>query len=82
MDTLFSGHYFLHELVYLAFFSLQLANTINNFELILAAREKEYKRWFVKCFLNVIYFRDLEILHCSSFFTVSNFLFNHWTIFS
>ena len=39
-----SGHYFLHELVYLAFFSLQLMNTLNNFELILEAREKEYKR--------------------------------------
>ena len=37
-----SGHYFLHELVYLAFFSVQLSNFINNFELILAAREKEY----------------------------------------
>ena len=72
----------MHELVYLAFFSLQLTNTINNFELILAAREKEHKRWFVKCFYNVIYFGDLEILHCRSFFTISNFLFNHWTIFS
>ena len=52
----FSGHYFLHELVYLAFFSLQLANAINNFELILAAREKEYKRWFVKCFFKCYLF--------------------------
>ena len=82
MDTLFSGHYFLNEQVYLAFFSLQSANTINNFELILATREKEYKKWFAKGFLTVIYFRELEILHCSFFFTVSNFLFNHWTIFS
>ena len=64
------------------FFSLQLAYTINNFESILAAREKEYKRWFVKCFLNIIYFRGLEILHCSSFFTISNFSFNNWTIVS
>ena len=56
----------MHELVYLAFFSLQLTNIINNFELILAAREKKHKRWFVKCFYNVIYFGGLEILHCSS----------------
>ena len=55
-------------LLYLAFFSLQLADTINNFEVILAAREKEYKMKFVKSFLNVIYFRHLEILH-SNFFS-------------
>ena len=62
MNNLFSEHYFLHELIYLAFFfTLQLANTINYFELILAASNKEYKRWFVKCFLNNICFRDLEI---------------------
>ena len=48
-------------LLYLAFFSLQLADTINNFKVILAVREKEYKKQFVKCFLNVIYFRHLEI---------------------
>ena len=77
-----SGHYFLHELAYLAFFfSLQLTDTINNFEVILAARKEEYKKQFVKCFLNVIYFRYLEILHSSSFLNVSNFLVNHWTIF-
>ena len=49
------------------FFSLQLADTINNFELILVFREEEYKKRFVKCFLNDIYFRHLEILHCSPF---------------
>ena len=88
--TLFSGHYFLHQRTLfsaLTFFSLQLADTIINFELILVSREEEYKKRFVKCFLNVcqmsfIYFRHLEILHCSPFFTVSNFLANHWTIFS
>ena len=52
-------------LLYLAIFSLQLVDTINNFEVILAAREEEYKKRFVKCFLN-IYFRRLEIL-CSIF---------------
>ena len=56
------------------FFFLQLADTISNFEVILAAREHEYKKRFVKSFLNVIYFRHLEILCFSSFFTVSNFL--------
>ena len=45
-----SGHYFLHELFYLAFFSLRLADTINNFEVILAAREEKYKKRFAKCF--------------------------------
>ena len=60
-------------LLYLAFFSLQLADTINNFKVILAVREKEYKKQFVKCFLNVIYFRHLEI---------SDFLVKYWTIFS
>ena len=49
------------------FFFLQLADTINIFEVILAAREVEYKKRFVKCFLNVIYFGYLETLHCSSF---------------
>ena len=62
-------------------FSLQLADTINNFEVILAAREEKYKKQFVKCYLNVICFRHLEILHCN-FFTVSNFLVKHWTIVS
>ena len=62
-------------------FSLQLADTINNFEVILAAREEKYKKQFVKCYLNVICFRHLEILHCN-FLTVSNFLVKHWTIFS
>ena len=76
------GHSFLHELVYLALFSLQLADTINNFEVISAPKEEEYKKRFVKCFLNLIYFRHLEILHSSSFFTVFNFLVNYWTIFS
>ena len=61
VDTLFIGHYFLYEMVYLVPPPLQLTNIINNFEfeLILAARENEYKRWFVKCFLNAIYFGDL-----------------------
>ena len=44
MDTLFGGHYFLRELVYLAFFSLQLTDTLNNFEVILEARKEEYKK--------------------------------------
>ena len=39
------------------FFFLQLADTINNFEVILAAREEEYKKRFAECFLNVIYYR-------------------------
>ena len=83
-----SGYSCLVETIFCAncsiqpFFFLQLADTINNFEVILVAREEEYKKRFVKCFLNVIYFRHLEFLHCSSFFTVSNFLVNHWTIFS
>ena len=67
MDTLFSGHYFQHKLVYLAFSSLQLADTINNFEVILTVREGEYKKKLVKCFFNVSYIRYLEILYCSSF---------------
>ena len=46
-----SGLCFLQELLYLAFFfSLQLPDTVNNFEVILAAREEEYKKLFVKCF--------------------------------
>ena len=49
-DTLFIGHYFLHKLVYLAFFFLQLADAINNFEVIFRVIEKEYKKRFVKCF--------------------------------
>ena len=52
-------------------------DTVKNFELIVAAREEEYQT-----FLNVIYSRHLEILNSSSFFTVSNFLVNHGTIFS
>ena len=42
------GHYFLHKLIYIAFFSPQLAYTINNFEVYLAAREEEYKKGFLK----------------------------------
>ena len=64
MEILFSRHYFLQKRVYLAFFSLQLADTTNNFELILAARKEEYKSGLS----NVIYFRHLEILHCGSVF--------------
>ena len=82
VDTLFSGHYSLHELVYLNFFSIQLANTINNFEEILVSREEKYKKRLVKCFLNVIYFSHLEILLFSPYFTVSNYLVKHWTSFS
>ena len=55
------------------YFSLQLADTITNFEAILAAREEEYKKRFVKCFLNVIYFRHLKNIYSSCVFTVSNF---------
>ena len=55
------------------YFSLQLADTITNFEAILAAREEEYKKRFVKCFLNVIYFRQLKNIYSSCVFTVSNF---------
>ena len=62
---MFSRHYFLHELVYLAF-SLQLADAMNNFEVILTARGEKYKKRFVKRFLNVI-FKCCEILHSSSF---------------
>ena len=32
------------------------------------AREKEYKKQLVKCFLNVIYLEHLEVLHCNFFF--------------
>ena len=63
----------MHELVYLAFFSLQLADTMKNFELILAAREEEYKKRFLKCFLNGISFWHLAILNCSSFFSFQYF---------
>ena len=31
------------------------------------AREKEYKKQLVKCFLNVIYLEHLEVLHCNFF---------------
>ena len=75
--------------LYLTFFSLQLADTINNFEVILAAREKEYKMKFVKCFLNVIYFRHSEILHCNFFSpflsfqsTIGNLFLSVKTIFN
>ena len=57
-----SRNYFQYKLVYLAFFFLQLGDTVNKFEVILAAREEEYKKRFVKCFLNVIYFRCIYIL--------------------
>ena len=76
LRTLFSVRASLFSL-----FFLQLADAVNNFEVILAAREEDYKKWFVKCFLNVSYFRNFETLHCSSFFTVSNALVNHWTPF-
>ena len=69
-------------MVYLTFFSLQLAETMNKFEVVLAAREEKYKKWFAKCFLNAIYLKHLEILHCSSFFILSKFLFNNYKIFS
>ena len=59
-----------------------LADTINNFEVILAAREGDYLKRFVKYFLNVAYVRYLEILHARSLFVVSNFLASHWTVFS
>ena len=68
-------------LLYLAFFSVQLANTITNFEAILTVREKEYKKQFVKCFLNVIY-SDIKKFYIVTFFTISNILVNHWTTFS
>ena len=55
------------------FFSPQLADTINSFEVTLAAREDECKKQFVKCFLNANDFRHIEILLSSSFFTVSIF---------
>ena len=50
MDTLFSGQYCLHKLVYLAFFFFfsPISGLYNNFEVILAAREEEYKKQFVK----------------------------------
>ena len=67
--------------MYLAFFSVQLANTINNFEAILTSREKEYKKQFVKYFLNVIY-SDIKKFYIVTFFTISNILGNHWTTFS
>ena len=66
MDTLSSAYYFLHEQAYLAFFLLQLADIINNFEVILAAREEKCKKRFVKCFRDVIYFRHLDILQSLS----------------
>ena len=44
-DTPFSGHYFLRKLVNFSLFSLQLVHTVNNFEVILAAREEEYKKF-------------------------------------
>ena len=44
---MFSGHYFLHEMAWLDFFSLKLADIINNFEIILAARKEEYKKQFL-----------------------------------
>ena len=69
-------------MVYLAFFSFQLADTVNNFKVILAAREKEIKNGLSNVFLNTIYFRHVEHLHRSYFLTVSYFLVNHWTIFS
>ena len=53
-----------------SFTSLQITDTINNLEVILAAREEEHKKQFVKCYLFQI------------FFTVSNFLVNYWKIFS
>ena len=31
------------------------------------AREKEYKKQLVNCFLNVIYLEHLEVLHCNFF---------------
>ena len=31
------------------------------------AREREYKKQLVKCFLNVIYLEHLEVLHCNFF---------------
>ena len=40
---------------------------MNNFEVILTARGEKYQKRFVKRFLNVIYFKHLEILHSSSF---------------
>ena len=40
---------------------------MNNSKVILAARKEEFKKRFVKYFLNVIYFMHLEILHSSSF---------------
>ena len=60
---MFSGHYFCTNWP----FALQLADTVNNLEVILTAREKENKKRFLKCFLNVVYFRHLEISHCSFF---------------
>ena len=66
-ENTFSSEYLQWLLLYLAFFSLQLGDTINNFEVILAAGKKEYKKQFAKCFLNVIYFRYLNILHRNFF---------------
>ena len=66
MEILFSRHYFLHKRVYLAFFSLQLADTTNNFELILAARKEEYKKRLVKCYLFQT-FRNFTLWLCFRF---------------
>ena len=81
LRTHFLSEHIQWVLLYLAFFSVQLANTINNFEAILTAREKEYEKQFVKCFLNVLY-SDIKKFYIVTFFTISKILVNHWTTFS
>ena len=72
--TLFSAQTDLFSL-----FSLQLADTINIFQAILAAREEDYKcQMFFKCYL----FQTFKNFILKLFFAVSYFLVSHWTIFS
>ena len=74
---MFSRHFFMYELIWLAIF-FQFGHTINNSEVILAVREEKIEKTVCQMFFffNVIYFGHLEILHSNFFFTVSNFLVN------
>ena len=60
-------------LLYLAFFFSQISGQYKQFWSIVAVREKEYKKQLVNCFLNVICFKHLEIIHCNFFLLFLSF---------
>ena len=77
-----SGHYFLYKLVYLAFFFSRISGHYKQFGSIFSGQRKGILKTFCQIFCKCYLFQTFRNFPLLLFFIFSNFLVNHWKIFS